>query len=251
MKKCAIIIPALNPTEALIDYVNELLTKGARQVVVVNDGSIDDCSKIFSKIALLSRCTVLTHEKNKGKGRALKTAFRYILENCHDLHGVITADADGQHAISDVCKIANALEKEEDALLLGVRDFSDTNVPFRSTFGNRSMNFLFRHLFQADFQDTQTGLRGITMELLKKVVNVKGERFEYEINMLIYAQVQKVKIIQIPIQTLYFDRNSGSHFKVIKDSLKIFNRLISGFVQTSSKGPYAVMEEIGGNTNEG
>lgn len=252
MKKCGIIIPALNPTEALIDYVNELLDKGARQIIVVNDGSIHDCSTVFSKIQLLPRCTVLTHERNRGKGRALKTAFQHILENHRDLHGVITADADGQHATFDVVKVAEALVQEEEALILGVRDFSGDHVPFRSVLGNRSMNILFHLLFRRKLQDTQTGLRGITLKLLEKLVHLKGERYEYEINMLIFAQVQNVNMIEVPIQTLYFDRNASSHYKAIKDSMKVCHRLISGFVQTASKkNLHSISEKMEGKTNEG
>lgn len=252
MKKCAIIIPALNPTEALIEYVNELIHKGAKQIIVVNDGSLDECSSIFAKIESLPRCTVLTHEVNRGKGRALKTAFQYILKNHSDLHGVITADADGQHAIVDVVRVADALVKEDEALILGARDFSGAHVPFRSVLGNRSMNFLFHLLFRMKLQDTQTGLRGMTLKLLERFIHLKGERYEYEINMLIFARVQNVKMIEVPIQTLYFDRNSSSHYKAIKDSVKVCHRLLTGFVQSSSKkNPQLLADKMEGKTNEG
>lgn len=72
MINCAIIIPALNPTKSLVDYVNRLLAEGAAQIIVVNDGSNEELTHIFTELNAIENCTVLTHEKNKGKGRALK-----------------------------------------------------------------------------------------------------------------------------------------------------------------------------------
>ncbi|MFX0559957.1 glycosyltransferase family 2 protein [Tepidibacillus infernus] len=233
MKKYAIIIPSLNPTESLVHYVQSLLEKGVAQIVVVNDGSQLECNDIFSKIKKMDRCTVLKHELNLGKGRALKTAFQYVLENHSDLAGVITADADGQHSVEDVYKVAKTLENSDEQIVLGVRDFRQANVPFRSYIGNRITSGIFEFLFHHKLGDTQTGLRGIPQEILKQLVELKGERYEYEMNMLIYATKIKMKITEVPIQTLYFDHNKGSHYKSIVDSFKVLSRLISGFLQYS------------------
>ena len=99
------IIPALNPDEKLLNLVHELIDNGFRKIIIVNDGSRDD--KIFKELSQNDECIILTHEVNKGKGCALKTAFRYYKENLQDKYlGVVTLDADGQHTVHDVLNIA-------------------------------------------------------------------------------------------------------------------------------------------------
>jgi glycosyltransferase involved in cell wall biosynthesis len=232
MNNCAVIIPALNPTEGLIDYVRTL-AKDIQQIIIVNDGSKKELTYIFAELMDIANCTVLTHEINKGKGRALKTAFQYILTYHSDLSGVITADADGQHSITDVLKLARELPETNKGILLGVRDFSETNVPVRSYIGNRVTSFLFQLFYGGRLEDTQTGLRGIPNQIVSQLAALKGERYEYEINMLIYVRKMNLKIKEIPIQTLYFDNNSGSHYNSVMDSIKVFTKLFSGLLKYS------------------
>mgnify|MGYP001474535445 CR=1 FL=1 len=229
MRNYVIVIPALNPTESLIDYVKALLAKGARHILVVNDGSHEKCNYIFEEICFIERCTVLTHHKNKGKGRALKTAFVYFLDHFRDMSGVITADADGQHSVEDVFKVADALSPEHSEIALGIRDFRQTYVPGRSQLGNKITSFLFYLLFHYKLEDTQTGLRGIPASQLPWMIDLKGERYEYEINMLIHARFRKIPFHKVPIQTLYFNRNESSHYHPLFDSFKIFLKLLRGY----------------------
>ncbi|KKI89330.1 hypothetical protein WQ54_25975 [Bacillus sp. SA1-12] len=233
MDKYAIIIPVLNPTENLVEYVHSLLEAGAAQIIVVNDGSKEELTYIFTQLKKMASCTVLTHDKNKGKGRALKTAFSYFLNHFQDLHGVVTADADGQHSFEDVCKVAKALENKKGELILGVRDFTGTDVPFRSLIGNRFTSLIFQILYGYKLRDTQTGLRGISKSHLPFLLNIKGERYEYEINMLIHSKKMSLSFFELPIQTIYLDHNAGSHFNSFVDSIKIFIKLISGFLHYS------------------
>src|SRR5579875_519680 len=144
MSNCAIIIPALNPSKSLIDYVKTLLANDIPHVIVVNDGSRQELADIFQELNCLDGCTVLHHEVNRGKGRALKTAFQYVLQYHHDLDGVITADAYGKHSIPDVLNISGKLVNTDKEIILGVRDFSQENVPVRSLIGNRITSFLLQ-----------------------------------------------------------------------------------------------------------
>ncbi|MBS4201331.1 glycosyltransferase family 2 protein [Bacillus sp. FJAT-49732] len=228
MNKCAIVIPALNPTEDLLPYVQSLLKEGFTQIIVVNDGSYEELTPIFTHMSRIEECKVLTHPINKGKGRALKTAFHYLLKHYHSFSGVITVDADGQHSIEDVCKIAKKLTSIDEGLILGVRDFNDADVPARSILGNRISSFIFHLFFRRKFEDTQTGLRGIPKKELLWIVQLKGERYEYEVNMLINAVKRKTTVYEIPIQTLYFDHNASSHFQPGIDSWRILKKLIRG-----------------------
>lgn len=226
----AVVIPALNPVPNLVNLVRTLLEQGVPQVIVVNDGSDRMYNGIFQSLEQLEHCTVLTHRVNRGKGRALKTAFQYFIEHCADLDGVVTADADGQHMAEDICCLCRKLAQERNSLILGVRNFQEGNIPKRSFLGNLVTSRIFWLLYGYYLQDTQTGLRGIPAGELAWMIEMKGERYDYEINMLIQARFHNLSLSLVPIKTLYFDNNAGSHYKTVSDSLRVFQCLISGLI---------------------
>lgn len=226
--KIAVVIPALDPVPELSALAAALLDRGAAGVIVVDDGSAPPCRGVFESLRSLPNCTVLTHDRNRGKGRALKTAFARILERHPELQGVVTADADGQHGIDDIFAVARTLASEPGALVLGVRDFTAAGVPMRSVFGNRLTSALFGLLYRRRLGDTQTGLRGIPAEALQWMIRLEGERYDYEITMLIEAARRGLVFTQVPIATRYFDNNAGSHYRIVRDSARIFAHLIAG-----------------------
>lgn len=219
------IIPALNPDEKLIKIVNDL-RKTFNKIIIVNDGSVND--DIFNKLDKYNECIILKHDKNYGKGRALKTAFTYYKDNLmQDYKGVIALDADGQHAVSDVIKICNVLE-EKDSFILGTRLFNTKDTPWRNKLGNRITSRIFKWLYGLYIKDTQTGLRARPNRLLPFLLSIDGDRFEYELNELIALVKRKEKIEEVDIKTVYLvDSNKKSHFKVFKDSYRIYKILFS------------------------
>lgn len=219
-KNISILIPAYNPTKDLIPLVEELLEKNFN-VIVVNDGSKKEANEIFSK--LNTNIVFLEHPKNMGKGQALKTGFEYILKNL-PCKGVITADADGQHLLSDIINIANELEANTSDLILGSRKL-DNATPFKSKFGNSLTRITFKIATGTHVYDTQTGLRGIPYNYLKDFLSIEGQRYEYEINMLIYCAKNKIQMKEITITTVYIDDNKASSFNIVKDSIKIYKCL--------------------------
>lgn len=229
MDEFIILIPALNPPKDLLSsYIDKLKEKGFRRILLVNDGSraeYDDYFENFKKEGL----DVFSHYKNFGKGRALKNAFNYILNTYDDFSYVITADSDGQHRAEDVFKIAKIAQENEVAMYLGSRDFNKDNVPFKSSFGNKTTSFVYKLMFYDKINDTQTGLRAIPKAYLADFLDLPGERFEYEINMLINSSQTKKKMIEIPIETVYFDNNSETHFHPIRDSFKIYRVMLGTF----------------------
>lgn len=232
---CAVVIPALNPRPDLADFVRELLNRGIPRIIVVNDGSDSSFNDIFREIGQIECCTVLTHSVNRGKGRALKTAFSYFLRNCPGLSGVVTADADGQHAVDDICRIGERLFLKQGSLILGIRNFKDSSVPERSLIGNTITSRIFQLFYGYYLSDTQTGLRGIPASELPWVVKLKGERYDFEINMLIGVMHHNIGFSTMPIKTLYYDNNSGSHYSTIGDSARIFACLVSGLLYDPGK----------------
>ena len=216
-KDIAILIPAYNPTIDLIEIVDNLVKRDFK-VIVVNDGSNNDSIDIFNK--LNKNIILLKHEQNMGKGQALKTGFEYIINNISCI-GLITVDADGQHILKDIIKVAENLSGNENSIILGSRLDTDKML-FRSKLGNCLTRIVFKFATKTDVFDTQTGLRGIPFKYLKDLLTIEGQRYEYEINMLLYCTQNSIKIKEIPIETIYLNNNKSSSFNVIKDSFKIY-----------------------------
>lgn len=229
-EQTALIIPALNPEETLLAYVQDCISHGFSHIVVVDDGSEAEYDTIFTQLDNCKEVTVLHHEQNFGKGRALKTAFSFCRQQAKkwQLFGVITVDSDGQHHIEDVCRIAEAMD--ETSLILGCRDLLGENVPPKSRFGNLLTCRVFRLLYGKWISDTQTGLRGIPLSLLELMLQVSGERYEYETEMLIIIVRNKISIKEIPIETIYMEENAGTHFRPVVDSVKIYAVMLKRFL---------------------
>lgn len=223
-KLIPIIIPSYEPNEQLIRLLSELNNNNQGPVILVNDGNSSEYSDYFDKAKSTYNATVLTHEVNKGKGAALKTAFTYCLSNYPDMTGCVTADSDGQHSPKDIQIICDKLSEFPDSLILGVRDFDLEMIPDKSRFGNNTTRKVFRFLYKKDISDTQTGLRGIPKALAEKYLDVSGDRFEFEMRTLIYTVEHNVPITEIPIETIYDSKeNHSTHFHPIKDSVRIFS----------------------------
>ena len=160
----------------------------------------------------------------------MKTAFNYILNEVKDLKSVVTADSDGQHLIEDIISCLKSSNKNKNTLILGTRNFEKTlkkvengrEIPFRSKFGNRLTSLVFKYLLGLKISDTQTGLRAFSQNQVKDFLKVKGERFEYETNMLIDNKNLGYKFKEIPINTVYIKNNESSHFNPIRDSIAIY-----------------------------
>ena len=227
MEEVCIVIPAYNPSEKIHALIDALQFKKLTRIIVINDGSDAIFNTIFTALKN-KNVTLLSHEKNKGKGAALKTAFHYIL-NQSDFNclGVVTADADLQHLDADIKMIVNQLKKNPHHLHLGVRAF-EKNIPLRSLIGNRLTQFLYHLFFRQKITDTQTGLRAIPHTLLQKLCDIKNNRYEFELSMLILARKNNITCEQHPITTVYIDGNKDSHFNPLIDSVKIYWVLFRG-----------------------
>jgi len=219
-----IVIPAYCPDEKLLYLMEEINLRMSCEVVVVDDGSGDEYTEIFNQVE--DYATVLGYEKNQGKGHALKTAFEYLrkLGNVEN-EIVITADSDGQHTVSDMIHTANALEESHADLMLGSREFTG-KVPIRSKFGNVVTRKVFHLATGLKIGDTQTGLRAFWGRDLLEMIGIKGERYEYEMNVLLELSKRKKKIGETKIATIYLNENQSSHFHPIRDSFHIYKEIL-------------------------
>ena len=201
-KDVVVVIPTLNPNEKIMSEFMDKLVKSFKNIVVVNDGSRDSYEKYFKSFEKQG-IVVLKHHINYGKGRALKTALNYILNEYKDIKAIITADSDGQHSPEDIEKVAEKTKKNPDAYVLGSRNFKQDNVPFKSRYGNIITRNVFKIFVGLNITDTQTGLRGMSPEVAKKFLATTGERFEYETNTLIECKEKDIPIVEETIKTIY------------------------------------------------
>ena len=230
----AVILPSLKPTEKLLQVVEGVKAQGFSQIVVVDDGSGPDYADWFKKAAE-EGCTVLTHQVNRGKGAALRTAYQWLLENRPEISGVVTADADGQHLPKDIYACAadcDAAGKDFKGIVLGCRDFSQPDVPFKSRNGNRITRGVFRTLCGIKISDTQTGLRAFPMSVMEFMLRIGGDRYEYETNVLLEVKRAGYDFREVTITTVYEDNNKGSHFRPLRDGWRIY-KLIFKFMLSS------------------
>jgi len=221
----SVLIPAYNPGVSLLDLVESLQTKGFGSIIVVDDGSNKSSQSIFCTLESNKSSFVLRHSVNMGKGRALKTGMNYFyLTRPNDI-GLVTVDADGQHVIEDIVKVTERFLKNQKALVIGSRQF-DKRTPLRSLLGNIVTRYVFGMLVGKKVSDTQSGLRCIPKKLQSTLIVTSGERYEYEMNVLIMAKENSVNILEEPISTIYIDGNKSSHFSPIIDSMKIYFLII-------------------------
>lgn len=225
MTNVPVLIPSYDPDKHLLELVNELIQLDVKHIIIVNDGSSKECDYIFKKLETLKVCTVLKHAVNCGKGRALKTGLNHFYLNFTGSPGIVTADGDGQHRPADILKVAKALEKKPKKLVMGTRKF-DRSIPFRSLFGNVLTRCLFSFLIGKKVTDTQSGLRGLPRSIVPYLLEVKGERYEYEMNMLILTKVKTIGIQEEEIDTIYIENNRASHFDPLLDSMRIYSQLL-------------------------
>ena len=238
-RSTAIVLPSLDPDAKFARVVDGLVEAGFEHIVIVDDGSAPERRRFFEEAAEKPGCTVLTHEVNRGKGRALKTAFSHVSERLPELAGVITIDGDGQHLLPDIVACGDRMLAEGDAVVLGCRDFSLPGIPPRSVAGNRTTSRFFRLLFGIRLSDTQTGLRAIPARYLETFCGVEGERFEYETNMLLVMKRLGIPFLEQSIATVYDPEDYSSHYNPVKDSLRI-GRVMLRFLTTGSGFRYVV-----------
>lgn len=219
--KIAIIIPAYNPDSHFFNVASELAER-FKYIIVVNDGATHEYDTVFAAVERIDNISVHRHDSNLGKGAAIKTALRKLADQAYSCcQGCITVDADGQHKIDDVIRVADYVESSPDIFVMGVRDFTQ-DVPARSKFGNVLTIFILKVFYGLKLSDSQTGLRFIPRRMYKSLCEVVGDGYEYELNCLLNLHKKHEAIVQIPISTVYIDNNSSSHFHPIKDSWKVY-----------------------------
>ncbi|WP_239166412.1 bifunctional glycosyltransferase family 2/GtrA family protein [Actinoplanes italicus] len=215
------LIPAYQPDHRLAHLVERL---NRHQVLVVDDGSGPPYAQAFEE-ARRAGAEVITLPTNRGKGFALKTGFAHVAAR-YPGEDVICADSDGQHRADDIEAVAERLRTTPAAMVLGVRRFTGP-VPARSRYGNAATRVLFRMITGLAVTDTQTGLRGYPARMLGRLGGVPGDRFEYELRLLLRAARERLPVEEVGIATVYLEGNRSSHFRPVIDSARIYGPLLA------------------------
>ncbi len=243
LSKISVVLPSLDPDEKLTAVIDGLLEYGFTDIILVNDGSrkenlhyFEDAEKLHPEIH------VLHHEKNKGKGAALKNAFQWFLENRPKGIGVVTVDGDNQHHPADTRACCEQMMKTGH-VVLGCRDFNLPDVPTRSRFGNHTTSLIFKIFCGMTISDTQTGLRAIPRKALETFITVKGDRFEYETNMLLAMKDNGISFDEVKIRTVY--ENKSSHFRVVQDSWRIYKLILAHFFRYTISSLVSALADVG------
>lgn len=217
-----ILIPAYKPDKELIQTLRPLFERGFRSVVV-NDGSPAEFDAVFQEAGKYAE--VIGYEKNKGKGGALKHGIAYLAKNYSDCKYFITADADGQHSTEDILRVYESLQNNG-SIVLGVRAFQG-KIPLRSRVGNDLSRFAYAIAGGKFLPDNQCGLRGFELSLADWLCSIGGSKYDYEINVLMKAAIDRVKITELTVKTIYISDNKSSHFRPLQDTLLIHKRIWS------------------------
>lgn len=221
-----ILLPSYEPNNDLIIFLNDLLEAGYNNIIVVDDGSLSKYQEVFNLANDMEGVHVIHHAVNQGKGRALKTGFNYILQH-YPYKTVLTCDGDGQNTIEQVNKLKEAVNQSNSEFVLATRSFNNSkNVPILNFIGNKLTVLVFFLLTGIHFKDTQTGVRAFKPSMMKKLLIVEGERFEFENVMLLCVRKERIIFAETTIDAVYEKGNPSSHFNKVKDSARIYAKLL-------------------------
>lgn len=213
-EKILVIIPALNAERTLPRVVVDSRTQ-LEPVLVIDDGSRDKTGDVARE----NGATVLRHEVNRGKGAALKTGFAWALENGFD--GVITLDADGQHLASEIPKFLRERERGKADLIIGGRSHLFEQMLPRRRMANRfSASVIAAMSGVPQITDSQSGFRFYSANLLRNL-KLRTNGFDMESEVIVRAGRRGFGIVTIPIELGFVDGIATSHYKPLKDTVKI------------------------------
>jgi dolichol-phosphate mannosyltransferase len=218
-----ILIPAYNPPDNMISYLEDLRKNGFTRIVIVDDGSREDRQHVF-KEALKMGFTILHHDKNSGKGCALRSGFEYYMQKCHGKYdGVILVNSDGRDRAEDCVKIAAALAgekaKKRSRIIIGSRDFNSPGADKVTKRCNALMSFFFSFLFGQHLNDVLSGFRGIPDSQVLRCLRYSEKTYCYDMAVLIGFERKGYKEISVPV--LPANPEAEKHFHPLWDTLLI------------------------------
>ncbi|XTP68552.1 Glycosyltransferase involved in cell wall bisynthesis [Parelusimicrobium proximum] len=214
MYKPLVVIPLYNHSRTL-----PLVVTGVREyfadILVVDDGSTDDAADTIRTLGVKA----ITHERNRGKGFAIRSAAAYARK--HGFTHILTIDADNQHFASDLKKVSDKAKETPFSIIIGKRDFNTDNVPGSSKFGRSFSAFWARLQTGKKIEDIQSGLRAYPV-MLFDYLKLKESRYSFEMEIVIRAVWAGFGVEEIPVSVYYPVKSERvSHFNAFWDNVRI------------------------------
>ena len=206
----AILIPAYNAAHSLRGVIEGIKGSGL-SVLVVDDGSTDTTAEIAKDTGV----HILRHRTNRGKGTALRTGFRFLLQKGYQ--GILTIDADGQHDPAYIPHFIRAYYEGRGDIIIGSRAGEFKAMSWLRKFWNRLGVKAVSKLIGTPLTDTQSGYRLIKANVLRGLP-LRASGYEGELELLIKACKRGHSVVDIPIATRYADGRPSSHFRPVRDT---------------------------------
>jgi glycosyltransferase involved in cell wall biosynthesis len=187
-------------------------------VLVVDDGSTDRTSDEARETG----AEVIRHEKNQGKGAAIKTGLR-ALTSREGLDWILILDGDGQHLPEEIPHFFAAANEHDASMIVGNRMSDTRKMPLVRRLTNRTMSGLISAIAGQRIPDSQCGFRMFRKDLAAAFVDMTSSNFDFESEMLAIAARRGVKIAAATISTVYGDERSKIH--PIRDTVRFFKLL--------------------------
>jgi len=215
--KIGIVIPAYNAGHDIRHVLLKALEYIPKtRICVVDDGSTDNTANAVTSLGVV----LLQHPKNCGKGEALKSGFRFAMDN--DWDGVITLDADGQHDPEAIPRFITIFSESDFDIALGTRPLRVGEMPLDRICSNRLSSLIVSCVSKMWIPDSQCGYRLIKTEVLRHI-DLESSHFETETELIIKAARKGYTFAFCPVVALY--HGSGSHIRRWDDTRR-FCRLI-------------------------
>jgi len=208
--RICILIPAYNAAETLGPILEKILSLQI-DTIVVDDGCLDETKQVASEHG----ANLLEHPLNLGKGAALRTGFRYILQK--DYQVVITLDADGQHDPSEIPLLLRIFRGVKPDILIASRAGEFGRMTFLRRFWNRLGVKAVARLCHSDITDSQSGFRLIRTDVLREI-DLSTSGFELELELLIKSCKKGFSVLSVPVNTQKVDGTGSSHFRPVVDT---------------------------------
>jgi len=231
------IVTVYNPDDNLEKVVLGLEEAKFKEIIIVNVDSDQAHSKYFEDIKKYENCVVLYNKPNKGRGRALKIAFQYLLENKIKASGIVTVNGYNQFDMKDVITCSKEMVKQKNNIIFGSRNLRKKEFPLRTRIGNVIMSFVCRFACGCSLADPLTGLRAIPYKYLEELTHVKGEMYDYDTNMILHTKEKGILISEVNVESVYLEKKIAAHYKPILDAIRISSSILkfiaSSLVSTS------------------
>jgi len=223
--KVAIVVPAYEAAHSITAVIRDLarVFPAAATIFVIDDGSTDGTAGV----ARDSGATVLRHDRNRGKGVALRTGLRAAADA--GFVAAVSVDADGQHPADEAWRIANE-SADPAAYVLGVRDLASAGAPRANRISNAISNGFLSAFSRRLLADTQCGLRRYP---LPRALEIGGRDpgYAFEAEMILLAIAAKIPIVQVPVRVLY-PADRTTHFHSVRDPVRVIWRVLRTLVAT-------------------